>query len=98
MSPYTVLLRPAAERDRRNLPSDVRRRISGLLLVLETDPRPMGTVKLSGQQNRWRIRVGDYRIIYEIDDARTKSSSSGSLTAARPTADVRAEPMIPTHL
>jgi mRNA interferase RelE/StbE len=66
---YAVLLRPAAGRDRRHLPPDIRRRISELLLALETDPRPMGTVKLAGQQNRWRMRVGDYRIIYEIADA-----------------------------
>ena len=69
MRPYIVLLRPAAERDRRHLPPDVRRRTSELLLALETDPRPMGTVKLAGQPNRWRIRAGDYRIIYEVDDA-----------------------------
>jgi mRNA interferase RelE/StbE len=39
------------------------------LLALETDPRPIGAAKLSGQRNRWRVRVGDYRILYEVDDA-----------------------------
>jgi mRNA interferase RelE/StbE len=67
--PYTVLLRPAAERDRGSLPPDLRRRINEALVALEEDPRPSDTVKLSGHQNRWRIRVGDYRILYEVDDA-----------------------------
>jgi len=66
---HTVLLRPAAERDRHNLPPDLRPRITQALLALEDDPRPPGAVKLSGHQKRWRIRVGDYRILYEIDDA-----------------------------
>jgi len=38
------------------------------LLALEDEPRPHGVVKLSGTVNEWRIRIGDYRIIYEIDD------------------------------
>ena len=66
---YTVLLRPSAERDRRNLPPEIRRRITDALLSLETDPRPPGAAKLTGRSNRWRIRVGDYRLIYVIDDA-----------------------------
>jgi mRNA interferase RelE/StbE len=36
---------------------------------LATDPRPPGCRKLVGSQDRWRVRVGDYRIIYTIDDA-----------------------------
>ena len=66
---YTVLLRPSAERDRRSLPPDIRRRITDALLSLESDPRPPGAVMLTGQRNRWRVRVGDYRLIYQIDDA-----------------------------
>ncbi len=66
---YTVLLRPSAERDRRSLPPDIRPRITDALFSLETDPRPPGAVKLTGQRNRWRVRVGDHRLIYEIDDA-----------------------------
>ena len=66
---YTVLLRPSAERDRRCLPPEIRHRITDALLSLETDPRPPGAVKLTGKRNRWRVRIGDYRLIYEIDDA-----------------------------
>jgi mRNA interferase RelE/StbE len=67
--PYTVLLRPAADRDRRSLPPDTRQRIAQALLSLEADPRPPGAVKLAGSRDRWRIRVGGYRIIYQIDDS-----------------------------
>ena len=67
--PYTVLLRPAADRDRRSLPPDTHQRIAQALLSLEADPRPSGVAKLAGSHARWRIRVGDYRIIYEVDDS-----------------------------
>jgi len=65
----TVLLSPRADRDRRDLSAQVQRRMRDALLVLETDSRPTGAAKLSGQRNRWRVRVGDYRILYEVDDA-----------------------------
>ncbi|MBI3761513.1 MAG: type II toxin-antitoxin system RelE/ParE family toxin [Chloroflexi bacterium] len=65
---YTVVLTPAAERERRKLPANVRTRINQALLELEANPRPSGTSKLSGAKERWRIRVGDYRIIFTIDD------------------------------
>jgi mRNA interferase RelE/StbE len=58
-----------AERERGTVPPDLRRRINETLLELEENPRTSGTVKLSGHQKRWRIRVGDYRILYEVDDA-----------------------------
>ena len=57
--PYTVLLAPAAERDRKKLPPEIRSRITQALLALEQEPRPPGVVKLSGTTNRWRVRVGD---------------------------------------
>ncbi|MEW6245281.1 MAG: type II toxin-antitoxin system RelE/ParE family toxin [Nitrospirota bacterium] len=70
--PYTVLLRPAAERDLKKLPPEVRSRIKDVLLSLEQDPLPPGVTKLTDSSNLWRIRCGDYRILFEIDDtART---------------------------
>jgi mRNA interferase RelE/StbE len=66
---FTVLLRPAAEREWRKLPPEIRPRISQALLKLEDNPRPQGVSRLSGYANRWRLRVGDYRVIYQIDDA-----------------------------
>jgi mRNA interferase RelE/StbE len=66
---YTVLLSPRADRDRRGLPDQIRLRLRNALLALETDPRPISAAKLSGEHNRWRVRVGDYRILYELNDA-----------------------------
>lgn len=65
---FLVLLTPAAERERRKLPHDVKPRVNQALLSLETDPRPAGVTKMSGAHDRWRVRVGDYRVIYAIDD------------------------------
>ena len=64
---YQVLLRPAAERQRRKLDDKTRRRINDALLSLEETPHPPGVVKLRTAGNEWRIRVSDYRVIYEID-------------------------------
>jgi mRNA interferase RelE/StbE len=65
---YNVLLRPAAERERQKLPPEVRPRVNQALLALEDEPRPHGVTKLAGYANRWRVRVSDYRVIYQIDD------------------------------
>jgi mRNA interferase RelE/StbE len=67
---YQVSLRPSAERQRRQLDNQIRQRINEVLLVLEESPRPSSVMKLRGRTNQWRIRVGDYRIVYEIDDER----------------------------
>lgn len=66
---YAVYLRSAAERERRRLQDPIRQRINQHLLHLESEPRPLGVEKLVGRPNSWQIRVGDYRILYEIDDA-----------------------------
>jgi mRNA interferase RelE/StbE len=66
---YAVSLLPAAEREWRKLPHEIRSRVNRALLALEDTPRPHGVTKLSGSSDRWRVRVGDYRVIYCIDDA-----------------------------
>ena len=66
---YTVQLERRAEREMRNLPQHVISRIDAIFGQLESNPRPPGVVKLSGQMGAsWRIRVGAYRILYRIDD------------------------------
>lgn len=65
---YRVSLKPKAERDLDKLPIQVARRVWNKLLDLENDPRPHGSVKLAGEDDAYRIRVGDYRAIYLIDD------------------------------
>ena len=58
-----------AETDLRQLPKTLFERINERVLALREDPRPPGVRKLEGALEGWRIRVGDYRVIYQIDDA-----------------------------
>jgi mRNA interferase RelE/StbE len=65
---YRVELRPAALRDFKHLPLDTQRRIRPAVDRLAANPRPPGAEKLAAQVNRYRIRVGDHRVVYEIRD------------------------------
>jgi mRNA interferase RelE/StbE len=66
---YRVIVERSAEKDLRRLPLDVRFRVTNALRRLASDPRPIGSRKPVGTKHDWRIRVGNYRIIYEIGDA-----------------------------
>ena len=66
---YQVLLERSAERDLRRLSPDVHDRVIDAIRALANDPRPPGCRKLVGTKSDWRIRVGEYRIVYEIADA-----------------------------
>lgn len=66
---YTVELTTRAEKALRKLDKPIRRRVLAALDQLATTPRPPGCIKLTGAQ-AWRIRVGDWRIIYEVHDDR----------------------------
>jgi mRNA interferase RelE/StbE len=69
---YRVSLTTSAEKELLGLPKNVISRIIPRLEDLEDAPRPPGCKKLAGGQKEWRIRVGDYRVVYEIEDvART---------------------------
>ena len=65
---YRVLLERSAEKDLARLASEVHDRIIAAIQALARNPRPPGCRKLTGSKNDWRIRVGDYRVIYEITD------------------------------
>ena len=69
---YQLFIKRSAERDLRRLPRPLFQRINRHILALRDDPRPAGTRKLKGALEGtlggWRIRVGDYRIVYQIDD------------------------------
>ena len=65
---YEVFLEHRAEKDISKIDDALHRRIIKDIAVLKNDPRPAGCRKITGTQNAWRIRVGDYRIIYEIDE------------------------------
>ncbi len=64
---YEVAIRRRAEKDIADLPASVARRVAEAIAALKSDPRPPGTRKLEADAG-YRIRVGDYRIVYEIDD------------------------------
>ncbi len=65
---YLVTISPGARKAMRKVPKPLRVRIDAAILALEREPRPHGSLKLQGQ-DLYRIRVGDYRIVYSIDDA-----------------------------
>ncbi len=65
---YDVLLERKAERDLRRLSPVVFKRIIAGIKKLANNPRPGACRKISGSQNDWRIRIGNYRVIYEVDD------------------------------
>jgi len=65
---YRVLLERAAEKTLRRLSADIHARIITAIQGLANNPRPPGCRKLTGSENDWRIRVGDYRVLYEIAD------------------------------
>ena len=66
---FEIVLERAAEKDLRRLSEVVHDRVIESISGLARNPRPTGSKKLAGSKHDWRIRVGDYRIIYEIADA-----------------------------
>jgi mRNA interferase RelE/StbE len=65
---YRVLLERGAERDLGRLSSEIHDRVIAAIQSLATNPRPPGCRKLAGSKHDWRIRVADYRVVYEIAD------------------------------
>jgi mRNA interferase RelE/StbE len=68
MARYRVDFRPSAEKDLKRLPSTVQRRVIDAIWRLADNPRPAGCRKLAGGKDAYRIRVGDYRVIYTVTD------------------------------
>jgi mRNA interferase RelE/StbE len=67
---YTVEVTPAAGRQVRKLDRNTQKRILDRIEKLEEDPRPHDAVKLQSPEGLYRLRVGDYRIVYQIEDDR----------------------------
>jgi mRNA interferase RelE/StbE len=65
---YEVTVAPRALRQLRKLDARARRRVQAAIELLAIDPRPASAKKLTGGDGEWRIRTGDYRVIYEIHD------------------------------
>jgi mRNA interferase RelE/StbE len=65
---YKVVIPKPVQKQLNKLPEDIRKLISEKILLLTEDPRPTGVKKLKGFENEYRIRIGDYRVRYEVDD------------------------------
>jgi mRNA interferase RelE/StbE len=65
---YSITLVPPAARQLRKFDPQVRRRIQAALELLAGEPRPPAATQLVGGSGEWRVRTGDYRIAYEIED------------------------------
>lgn len=66
---YRIVVSRSAEKDLKRLSTSIFKRVAVKIDTLAENPRPSGSKKLKGTQDElWRIRVGDYRIIYEIGD------------------------------
>ena len=64
---YTVHILRRAQRELARLPQGIYERVRDAIRTLAQDPRPSGCLKLKAHKG-WRIRIGDYRVVYEIDD------------------------------
>ncbi|MFY9270571.1 MAG: type II toxin-antitoxin system RelE/ParE family toxin [Candidatus Manganitrophaceae bacterium] len=70
MARYALDIKPSAQKELDALNDALFARIDRKVMVLAEDPRPAGCKKLRGYKDLWRIRIGDYRVIYFIDDAK----------------------------
>jgi mRNA interferase RelE/StbE len=69
---YKIMLSSQAKREIDRLRGDLHRRLVSNIEHLMEDPRPRGCLKIQGTENEWRIRVGEYSIIYTVDDSEKK--------------------------
>ena len=69
MAAYTIDVRPRARRSLRQLDLSVRETIAQVIDGLANDPRPLGFLPLTGHRPYLRVRSGDYRVIYTVDDS-----------------------------
>lgn len=66
---YTIVIAKSVQKQLDNLHNTIFERVIEKIKLLADEPRPDGVVKLKGFDNEYRIRVGDYRVRYEVDDA-----------------------------
>lgn len=66
---FAIVFTRSARKDLDKLDRQVIRRLAPAIDALAADPRPAGCLKVKSEEHLWRIRVGDYRIGYEVDDA-----------------------------
>jgi mRNA interferase RelE/StbE len=68
VSDYQIIVVRSAQKELEDLPISIKVRLESKINALAAEPRPVGCRKLKGEKNSWRIRVGDYRVIYTIDE------------------------------
>ena len=66
MADYHITVKASVEKDILKIPADITARIFEHLEALSTDPFPQDSWKLTGAEHLYRVRIGDYRIIYEV--------------------------------
>jgi mRNA interferase RelE/StbE len=68
MGRYKITVSKSAVKELSKLPGEITTRVLKVILKLSDNPRPAGSKKLKGGSDNWRIRIGDYRVVYAIDD------------------------------
>jgi mRNA interferase RelE/StbE len=68
VTPYSVCFKASVEKDLRRIPATARDRCLERIDLLRGDPRPRGVTRLTGSDRTYRLRVGAYRVVYQIDD------------------------------
>jgi len=63
---YSLLFKPVALRQLERLPREVQRRVAVRIEMLREDPTPPGSKRLIGLDDTWRIRIADYRVVYQL--------------------------------
>lgn len=69
MGSYNLFFKASAKKELRKIPPPFLRKILSKIEMLSSEPRPFGVKLLKGENRYYRIRQGDYRIVYEVDDA-----------------------------
>jgi mRNA interferase RelE/StbE len=69
VSDYSVEVKPSARKELEALPDSVLARVVRRIESLGHAPRPAGCKKLKGYKDQWRVRAGDWRVVYIVDDA-----------------------------
>jgi mRNA interferase RelE/StbE len=67
MADYSISFKRSVEKDLRHLPQDLITRVMEKIESLKSEPFPSQSIRISGAERLYRLRVGDYRIIYEVD-------------------------------
>jgi mRNA interferase RelE/StbE len=83
---YRIELSPSAARELRTLNPAARRRVQAVAELLADDPRPPSTTRLVGGGGEWRVRTGDYRVVYAVEHDVLLVLWCGSVTVGTSTA------------